>query len=211
MIMDAGEICRSYAAAKDKNDQIKVLADLNACSTQEILDVLSAEGMISGVSKVSKQKALSDKAAGSPKGKRATPIEWTVDMEKELINLCEQKIKPMEIAERMGLDVEQVKRKKHRLAAAGYIFPRLTGKRADTSGAKADDLKNDALPAVKAEPVQSPDEQSLDEGLPAGPPGIDPLAMLLGSLAPNMEVLSAAVWFADERNQCWKMELAREE
>lgn len=44
MQMDAGEICRSYAAAKDKNDQIKVLADLNDCSTQEILDVLTGGG-----------------------------------------------------------------------------------------------------------------------------------------------------------------------
>lgn len=214
MQMDAGEICRSYAAAKDKNDQIKVLADLNDCSTQEILDVLTDGGMISGIpskAKASRQKALSGKAAGKPKGKRAAGIEWTVDMTRELIECSEACMTPTDIAERMGLDVAQVRRKKNKLAAAGYIFPRLIGKRADTSSVRADGLKNDALPGVKVEPVQSMYEQSLDEELSARPPGINPLGMLFDYLAPNMEVLSAAVWFADECNQCWKMELSREE
>lgn len=34
MQMNAGEICRSYAAAKDKNDQIKVLAAFNELSAK---------------------------------------------------------------------------------------------------------------------------------------------------------------------------------
>ena len=145
MQMDAGEICRSYAAAKDKNGQIKVLADLNDCSTQEILDVLTDGGMISGIpskAKASRQKALSGKAAGKPKGKRAAGVEWTVDMTRELIECSEACMTPTDIAERMGLDVAQVRRKKNKLAAAGSIFPRLTGKSTGTSRVKADDFKN---------------------------------------------------------------------
>lgn len=145
MIMDAGEICRSYAAAKNKNDQILVLADLNDCSTQGILDVLTDGGMISGIPakpQTPVQKAMSDKSVGKPGGKRATPVKWTVDMDKELIKLCEEGMKPQDIAERMGLDVAQVKRRKGRLTAAGYIFPRLKGKCADTSNAMTENYRN---------------------------------------------------------------------
>ena len=202
MQMDAGEICRSYAAAKNKNDQIKVLADLNGCSTKEILDVLTDGGMISGMpakSQAPLQKAMSDKSAGKPGGKRATPVKWTVDMDKELIKLCEEGMKPQGIAERMGLDVAQVKRRKGRLTSAGYIFSRLKSKCANTSNAQTKNCRSGGTEELP--PIQSDKTAS----------GIDPLAMLFDSLPPDMKMLSAAVWFADAQNQCWKMELTREE
>ncbi|MBQ3199100.1 MAG: hypothetical protein IJB67_01850 [Firmicutes bacterium] len=202
MQMDTGEICRSYAAAKDKNGQIKVLADLNACSTKEVLNVLTDGGMISGMPPKQQepiQKAMSDKQAGKPGGKRATPVKWTVDMDKELIKLCEEGMKPQDIAERMGLDVAQVKRRKGRLTAAGYIFPRLKGKCADTSNAKTENYSNGG--AEELPPLESDNAAS----------AINPLAMLFDSLPLEVKVLSAAVWFADGQNQCWKMELTREE
>ena len=203
MQMDAGEICRSYAAAKNKNDQIKVLADLNGCSTKEILNVLTDGGMISGMlpkQQTPMQKGMSDKQAGKPKGKRATPVKWTVDMDKELIDFCEQDMTLMEIAERMGLDVAQIKRRKGRLTSAGYIFSRLKSKCTDTSNAKTENYSDGGTEELPP-PIQSDKTAS----------GLNPLAMLLYSMPMDMKMLSAAVWFADEQNQCWKMELIREE
>ena len=43
--MSCGEIARSYRAAEDKKAQLKVLAELNLCSQQEIRDILIAEGV----------------------------------------------------------------------------------------------------------------------------------------------------------------------
>lgn len=45
MEMSDKEILRSYNDAASKSKQIKILADLNACSTQQIKDVLSRNGI----------------------------------------------------------------------------------------------------------------------------------------------------------------------
>ena len=44
MIMTDYEILRDYQAAKHKNSQIKILADLNGCSSEEIRDILRSQG-----------------------------------------------------------------------------------------------------------------------------------------------------------------------
>lgn len=44
--MDKGEICRDYNAAKDKKRQIQILAELNACSKEEIMKILQEGGCI---------------------------------------------------------------------------------------------------------------------------------------------------------------------
>lgn len=46
MIYSAEEIVRSYRTAKNPKAQIQVLADLNACSTKEIRQVLVGEGVL---------------------------------------------------------------------------------------------------------------------------------------------------------------------
>ena len=45
MEMSCGEIARSYRGAADKKAQLKILAELNCCSQQEIRDILIAEGV----------------------------------------------------------------------------------------------------------------------------------------------------------------------
>ena len=45
MEMTKDEIIRRYKEAKDKKDQIKILADLNLCSSKEIKDILVAAGV----------------------------------------------------------------------------------------------------------------------------------------------------------------------
>lgn len=48
MQMTESEICASYRQAKNKNEQVRILADLNLCNKQEIVDILSQNGYITG-------------------------------------------------------------------------------------------------------------------------------------------------------------------
>lgn len=43
-MMTKEEICRDYRLAANKREQIKVLADLNACTKQQIADILIEDG-----------------------------------------------------------------------------------------------------------------------------------------------------------------------
>lgn len=45
MVMTDGEICRNYKAAKDKEQQIEILADLNLVGKKEIREILTKNGM----------------------------------------------------------------------------------------------------------------------------------------------------------------------
>lgn len=45
MVMDKGEIFRNYNQALHKTKQVYILADLNACSPMEIIDILVEQGI----------------------------------------------------------------------------------------------------------------------------------------------------------------------
>lgn len=45
MQMDEGEITRKYKEAKNKNMQVEILADLNACSKDYIIEILVKNGI----------------------------------------------------------------------------------------------------------------------------------------------------------------------
>jgi hypothetical protein len=45
MTMSNADICLEYKQAKNKANQVTVLADLNQCTRKEILDILEAEGV----------------------------------------------------------------------------------------------------------------------------------------------------------------------
>lgn len=45
MVMDKGEILRNYNQALHKTEQVYILADLNACSPDEIIDILVEQGI----------------------------------------------------------------------------------------------------------------------------------------------------------------------
>lgn len=205
MIMDAGEICRSYAAAKNKNDQIKVLADLNDCSTQEILDVLTDGGMISGMPVVSSGTKAADKSGRkSVKKKSASTVRWTADGERELIRMYEAGVSSIEMAEKLGREQKQVLNKVHYLRKKGYIFtPDKPDKQPSSDASEVPETADNLTEGSPA--------KSSQEDVPARPPGINPLGMLFDNLAPYMTVVSAAVQFMDEQGKCWKMELTRED
>ena len=88
MEMDNGEIVRNYRAAKNKNEQIKILADLNACSSQEILDILTDAGAISGCYRV--------------KSHRYT---LTPEQRAEIVRLREEGMTFSAIGEKLGVNV----------------------------------------------------------------------------------------------------------
>lgn len=98
--MSDAEIVRSYKQAKDKNKQVEILADLNVCKKNDILDVLIKNDAITGLKK--------------SKRKRKDPIEWTQEMTAELHRLHDEGLSTNQIAERMGLDALQVKNKLYR-------------------------------------------------------------------------------------------------
>ncbi|MBR4668417.1 MAG: hypothetical protein IKO76_06645 [Butyrivibrio sp.] len=43
--MDNNEICRSYKEARNKKSQIGILAELNLCSTKDIIEILKEGGV----------------------------------------------------------------------------------------------------------------------------------------------------------------------
>ena len=56
MTMTESEICVSYRQAKNKNEQVKILADLNLCKPEDIPELLARNGYITGTPQVKKQE-----------------------------------------------------------------------------------------------------------------------------------------------------------
>ena len=96
MYMSVHEITSMYKEAADKNAQIEILADLNACSKEDILLVLQNEGLISGVK--AKKKA-------APK----TKMTWDDAAKEKVRSLLQEGLTVLKAAERMGLDYMQVR------------------------------------------------------------------------------------------------------
>lgn len=78
------ELINLYKEAKDKNKQIKILADLKCCDVKEILEMLQENGLISGVEKKSER------------GK------WTPERIGELQHFLDEGLCYRDIGERMG-------------------------------------------------------------------------------------------------------------
>ncbi len=101
MQMERYEIVQMYKEAKDKNAQIKILADLNLCTKQEILTLLQEEGLISGVKK--KLQKLEGKTQAKPR------ITWGEEAKEKIRSLLREGLTVLEVAERMGLEYTQVR------------------------------------------------------------------------------------------------------
>lgn len=109
MHMSAHEIVQMYKEAADKNAQIRILADLNTCSQKDILLVLQNEGVISGV-KPKKEKS----APKTERKRRKLETVWDDELKNDVRRFLADGLPPMEIAERLGLEPQQVRNAIHR-------------------------------------------------------------------------------------------------
>ena len=119
MHMSEFEICRDYESAKDKNEQIKILADMNVCEPSEIIDVLVKNGKISGIKKERTEAKKKKSIKGSP---RFSPEEWA-----QIKKLHDEGVPAKEIAEKLGYDSQAVSNKiwyeKKKRAKVGFEKP----------------------------------------------------------------------------------------
>ncbi len=104
MYMSEYEIIKDYGEAADKREQINILADLNCCSKDEIIAVLSKNG-------IPLPKGVSAKGMKQEKKRgRTEPIEWTDAMIKRLRDLYESKASRENIAEVFGVSSSSIGR-----------------------------------------------------------------------------------------------------
>lgn len=102
-MIDKAIICNDYKLAKDKNKQIKILAELHACSVEKITEILSKEGLISGIP--------------GAKKKRAPGVNWAI-MDAEVSKLSKEGLSLAEIAERLGINKQAIYDRRKRLKAS---------------------------------------------------------------------------------------------
>lgn len=114
LFMSEEEICANYKQAKNKNQQIHILADLNATKPQAILDILQSNNLISGIPKLKETKS---------KNEKPTKTEWTKELVNDLIKLLAEGKTNGEIAERLGVDKRSVEGKVYGLRKEGKLPP----------------------------------------------------------------------------------------
>ncbi len=101
--MDEGLIIRDYAQAKDKNEQIKILADLNGVSPEVIASFLMDKGIIAG---------------GIKKKQRKASFKWDAAADAEVSRLSKEGLQLKEIAERLGVTPQSIYDRRLRLSKA---------------------------------------------------------------------------------------------
>lgn len=150
--MSTFEIVQMYKEAADKNAQIEILADLNACSKDDILLVLQNEGLISGIKTKQKKNPTTtdavplslDKGGRKTRKKEAhSRMMWTEATKEQVRGLLREGLTVLEIAERMGLDFNQV-----RNAITRYAL------RQSGSGNAECEMSNEKCEGETAEPLK---------------------------------------------------------
>lgn len=98
--MTVEEICRDYRTAKDKRNQIEILADRNVCTKEAIEDVLRSRG---------------EELPGPPEPRGA---RWTGQEETRLLQLAGEGKSSTEIAKLMGRTQKAVAQKAAKMRIA---------------------------------------------------------------------------------------------
>lgn len=108
---EKSEICRAYKLAKDPDDQISILADLNACDKASIRNVLIEANLLRGVasppptSPPDKEQKTVTSQPTAPKGPRKM---WTEAEISELIDLKAQGKTNHQVAQYFGKSVSSI-------------------------------------------------------------------------------------------------------
>lgn len=87
MEMSDKEILRSYNNADSKSKQIKILADLNACSTQQIKDVLSSNGIKLRGIKTEPERVETHSIDEKMEEKKAEDLTQAIETAKKIIQV----------------------------------------------------------------------------------------------------------------------------
>lgn len=87
MEMSDKEILRSYNNAESKSKQIKILADLNACSTQQIKDVLSSNGIKLRGIKTEPERVETHSIDEKMEEKKAEDLTQAIETAKKIIQV----------------------------------------------------------------------------------------------------------------------------
>lgn len=109
------DICRDYRLAKNKRQQIKILADRNVCGIREIQEILARNGLYSG--KLAAPRPV--KPEGAKRVKRRDSLKWTPEMVNTLLAMRERGYKTGDIAESLGINPKQVTQKTYDLTKRG--------------------------------------------------------------------------------------------
>lgn len=112
--MTEEEICRDYRLAKNKNKQLRILAELNGCDVRRVYEILAGQGLISGVSKKMTKRP-------KQKGANKMALQWTEGAINQLLRWREEGLTQLEIAERLGISKSAVNCKLMRLKEAGLL------------------------------------------------------------------------------------------
>ena len=99
MEMSNGEIARSYTAAKNKREQIQILAQLNNCSEAVIKDVLKSEG-VPGNQMPRYRGIKAEKPDDKPEEQGGNPEKG----ERQIPETCETAEEPLSVTERKAIE-----------------------------------------------------------------------------------------------------------
>ncbi|KAF5039117.1 hypothetical protein DSECCO2_547290 [anaerobic digester metagenome] len=229
--MSEAEICAAYGQAKNKNEQVQILADRNLVPANVIIGVLSANGYITGLvgnKTAQAELAKAEAKATAPEAPTAEPSR-----QEQLIALADKGLTIKEAAEALGLTYKGV------YAAAARYGIRFVGQRksAPSTGiekadraeraAKKTTYRKDNTPAPE---TQAPQAAIAPETVSAcaDPSGLPPanmvniLRLLLDKVMPELLGPSAvaaecgamtdmAVVIAEYAGRRYRLELSEEE
>lgn len=139
MEMDNIEIVNMYKAAANKKEQIRILADLNAASEQQIAAILERYGVLREKDKPGAEKPKKP-------GKKRERFVWTAELDDDLRRLAEQGLSVKEIAERMGVDVPKVRSRMNR---EGIRLPHTTKKAESHVPAETEPTQGEHMPLTE--------------------------------------------------------------
>lgn len=112
---ELAEIRRSYRNCYDPKAQVEILADLHACSKQDIQQALGLP-----VTSANPKPNPKPKPSKGIKQKRAY-VQWQKDQVERLRELYEQGYKLVDIADMLGIPLERVQKKVFNMGAAGQL------------------------------------------------------------------------------------------
>ena len=101
MTMSEFEIVKDYGEAKDKAGQIEILADLNMCGTEDILNILRKNG-------IPLPKSVTSKKPRQYRSPAAGRVEWTEENIDRLRVFVSDGLSLSEMAERLGTGITAI-------------------------------------------------------------------------------------------------------